>query len=90
MREGMNPGNSGECWKCSRERTGGWRSIFLFVPFVEIEEGLDFCPMGKVSVALHLLELGSLVIAPAALCQAGSITRTRTTTRGEPGEWRYI
>ena|SRR5712691_4329711 len=44
-------------------------SILLFVGFVKIEEGLDICPMAKATVALHLFQLGGVIVAPASLHQ---------------------
>src|SRR5437588_557573 len=45
------------------------RPLRLLVSFVEIEEGLNVGAMGEAAIALHLVEFGGLVVAPAALGQ---------------------
>jgi hypothetical protein len=53
------------------ERRGGKESVFVFVGFVEVEEGLDVSAVGEAAGAFHLFEFFGLVVAPAALGEEG-------------------
>ena len=45
------------------------RLVFVLIGFVEVKKRLYVCPACKASLALHLLQLLSLVVTPASLRQ---------------------